>query len=54
MQASQAVQANLNMFHLHLSTLFQMASRQLLVPNTSRGSLGVREPYESSCVCYGV
>ena len=31
MQASQAVQANLNMFHLHLSTLFQMASRQLLV-----------------------
>ena len=31
MQANQAVEANLNMFHLHLSILFQMASRQLLV-----------------------
>ena len=31
MQANQAVQANLNVFHLDLSTLFHMASRQLLV-----------------------
>ena len=31
MQANQAVEANLNVFHLDLSTLFHMASRQLLV-----------------------
>ena len=31
MQTNQAVEANLNVFHLDLSTLFHMASRQLLV-----------------------
>ena len=31
MQANQEVEANLNVVHLDLSTLFQMVSRQLLV-----------------------